>query len=56
MKEEDIACPDCRCCIDIVDSTGGSGGQHTGDIYFCEECQQYFLHDFSDGKLKVWDY
>jgi hypothetical protein len=58
MIDEEIECPDCRGCMDIVDSTFSTEvetmGQQTGDIYYCEECEQYYLNNFKENKLQEW--
>jgi len=60
MTEEDIRCPECRGRMDVVDSTisniGPTKGQHTGDIYYCKECQTYLVYIFATRQMKEWTY
>lgn len=57
MNEDDISCPEYRGCIDIVDSTFDSEtNEHTGDIYYCEECEQYYIFVLATCELKEWTY
>lgn len=29
-------------------------GQHTGDIYFCEVCEERWIDDFLSGEVYIW--
>lgn len=31
-------------------------GQHTGDIYTCEDCEQHFIDNFLTGNFEGWSY
>lgn len=31
-------------------------GEHTGDIYYCEECNQHYLDNYLNNKLETWNY
>ena len=28
----------------------------TEDIYYCPECEQYYLEDFLTGEIYIWHY
>jgi NAD-dependent SIR2 family protein deacetylase len=53
---DEIQCPNCRQCTDLVDSTISPSKEHNGDIYYCEECETYWLHDFARERIVEWDY
>lgn len=31
-------------------------GQHTGDIYYCPQCQCFYLDDFLNNIIRIWIY
>lgn len=48
---------------EIVDTTTSNynsdrtqKGQHTGDIYFCDDCEEYMIHDHLNNMIREWDY
>jgi hypothetical protein len=55
-------CPDCGTDMgDPVDTTYSNvktsrscPGQHTGDIYSCEQCEIKWLDDFLSGQTRPW--
>jgi hypothetical protein len=57
-----MICPDCGLEMgDPVDTTYSNintnrafVGEHTGDIYYCEECEIRWLDDFLSGETVVW--
>jgi len=57
-------CPKCGNGIgDAVDQTYSNYAsgrvakqQHTGDIYYCEECEVYYIDDLIEGRLRRWNY
>lgn len=58
-----MECPECGKEMILHDSTysnintGRSKiGQHTGDIYRCEDCEQDYIDDFLTDKLYRWCY
>jgi uncharacterized protein with PIN domain len=58
-----MECPDCNKEMELKDTTYSNCntnrtyiGQYTGDIYYCEKCDQFFLDDFLTGKLETWSY
>lgn len=58
-----MECPICEKEIPLVDTTysnidtkRASVGQHTGDIYVCEDCEQHFIDNFLTGNFEVFGY
>ncbi len=57
-------CPDCGKDIEDKHDTTYSNintervkiGQHTGDIYWCDICEQNFIDCFITEKIRVWNY
>ena len=58
-----ISCPDCgKELSDIIDTTYSnynSGrcyeGQHTGNIYWCEDCEIKVIDDFVNNCVRSWN-
>lgn len=59
-------CINCPCCgnelYEIVDTTYSNyqskrcyEGQHTGNIYYCEDCELSVIDDFLDDCVRVWN-
>lgn len=42
--------------VSNIETSRASIGQHTGDIYFCDKCENYTLDCFLTGKTEYWDY
>jgi uncharacterized protein with PIN domain len=60
---KDINCPECKNelrFIESVYSNYNSGravkGEHTGDVYRCDTCEETYLDDFLINQLYVWHY
>lgn len=59
---EGLECPDCGGCMEQNDTTYSNVntsrakiGQHTGNIYFCETCENHWLENFlNNSKLERW--
>jgi uncharacterized protein with PIN domain len=54
-------CPECNTEMgDPVDTTysntGSTKGQHTGDIYYCDNCEEYWLDSHLRNKIIHWSY
>lgn len=57
-----IQCPTCENeLVDIHDTTYSNistsrcnAGDHTGDIYVCEECDERWLDNFLTGGIEEW--
>jgi len=57
-----MICPDCESEMgDPVDTTYSNirthraeVNQHTGDIYWCEQCEVKWLDDFLERKIRPW--
>ena len=60
-----VNCPDCGEDMGDVHDTTYSNvntgraqkGEHTGNIYWCQKCEQHWLDDFLDGskELHQWN-
>jgi len=60
---EGLSCPECSEVMDKVDTTFANVktnraevGQHTGDIYFCEHCEQHYIDNLLTGDVEAWSY
>ncbi len=60
---EGLSCPECSKAIVQVDTTYSNTktsraevGQHTGDIYFCEHCEQHYIDNLITGNVEAWSY
>jgi len=59
---DDIICLYCGKDMEMVDSTTSNiktdrahVGQHTGNIWFCEDCEAHFIEDFlAGGEVLPW--
>jgi len=58
-----MECPECGKEMTLHDSTYSNintdrakVGQHTGDIYSCEYCEQDYIDDFLISGLYRWGY
>ncbi len=58
-----INCTDCNIEIEKDDSAYSTvttmrayKGQHTGDIYFCESCQKYWIDNFLTRRIEPFYY
>jgi hypothetical protein len=58
-----IQCPECKNelkFLEIVYSNYNSGravkGEHTGDVYRCDTCEETYLDDFLEGGLRNFSY
>lgn len=56
-------CPNCEREMEFHDTTYSNittsrcnAGDHTGDIYYCEQCDCLFIDNFLTGKLEGWSY
>ena len=57
-----MKCPDCNIEIEKVNTTYSNMnterakiGQHTGNIYKCEQCENHYLENFlNNHKLERW--
>jgi predicted RNA-binding Zn-ribbon protein involved in translation (DUF1610 family) len=56
-------CMNCGKELDIHDTTysnintyRASIGQHTGDIYKCDDCEIYFIDNKLTGIIEPWSY
>ena len=56
MIPDEMPCPECRQNMNITDSTTDPKGAPNGDIYYCEECEQYYLFVLKTGEIKTWEY
>ncbi len=63
MNNTEPKCPSCNGELTQEDTTysnmnseRASAGQHTGDIYFCDLCEEYYLDNFLDNKIQKWNY
>ena len=62
--DEMFACPDCGGKLKFEDTTysnintnrGTRIGQKTGDIYWCNTCECFWIHDYLEGKFREWNY
>lgn len=60
---EDIICMFCGDEMDLVDTTTSNTktdradiGQHTGNIWYCEDCDTRFIEDFlAGGIVRPWE-
>ena len=60
---EGLSCPECSKAMEQVDTTYSNTktsrsevGQHTGDIYFCEHCEQHYIDNLLTGNIEAWSY
>ncbi len=60
---EGLFCPECLKAMEQVDTTYSNTktsrsevGQHTGDIYFCEHCEQHYIDNLLTGNIEAWSY
>jgi len=58
-----MECPECKKELEIHDTTysnistyRSTIGQHTGDIYKCEDCEHYWIDNKLNGKVEPWSY
>ena len=58
-----MECPDCNKVMPLIDTTycnyespRAYKGQHTGDIYECEECEALYIYSYLRGCLEPWAY
>lgn len=58
-----IYCPDCEKELEIHDTLYSNittkrcnEGDHTGDIYWCDECEKLWKNDFLDSSIEEWSY
>jgi hypothetical protein len=58
-----LNCPECDKEMELRDTTYSnintdrcSKGEHTGDIYYCKDCDLWFLDNYLNGKLEYWSY
>lgn len=59
-----IDCPGCGKELEEPEDTTYSNiktsraeiGQHTGDIYYCEKCEVWWLDDFLDNEVRIWNW
>ena len=59
-----IQCPDCKKELDeIIDTTTSNhtnekvnAGQHTGDIYKCDDCEKEYIDDHVNNIVREWRY
>lgn len=58
-----MECPECGIEMEQHDTTYSNVntlrakiGQHTGDIYECENCGQNYIDDFLTNTVRPWDY
>ena len=58
-----LYCPECSKAMEQVDTTYSNiktsrseVGQHTGDIYFCEHCEQHYIDNLLNGNVEAWSY
>jgi len=56
-------CPECNNEMEIIDETycnynspKANKGEHTGNIYRCDNCEQDYLDDFLSSKLIIWNW
>jgi len=56
-------CLNCKKEIELEDTTFSNintdkvdKGDHTGDIYWCEHCQIYWIDNLTNGKIEEWNY
>lgn len=56
-------CPECDFEMEQTDTTYSNintsrayKGQHTGDIYWCQNCEKHYIDDFLTGNLEDWSY
>ena len=60
---EGLSCLECSKAMEQVDTTYSNintnrakVGQHTGDIYFCENCEQHYIDNLLTGNVESWSY
>jgi len=58
-----MECLECGNELEISDTTYSNvntdrvyEGQHTGNIYYCENCKIHWIDDFITGKIERWSY
>lgn len=64
MIGDDMICPDCETEFEGVHDTLYSNittnrcneGDHTGDVYWCGECEQLWVDDFLTGEFYEFAY
>lgn len=56
-------CPVCNNEMEFIEpvhsnynSSRATKGQHTGDVYKCENCDEIYLDDFLCNELRVFNY
>lgn len=56
-------CPGCNEELEVHDTTYSNittsrcnAGDHTGNIYRCEECDEDWLDNFLTGEIEPWTY
>jgi len=56
-------CNDCGKEMELRDTTYSNinterceSGQKTGDIYYCEDCDTWYLDNYLTGNLEIWNY
>lgn len=56
-------CKECNSEMEMIDTTYSNintprayKGQYTGDIYKCEKCELFYLDNFLNGELEIWNY
>jgi len=58
-----LPCPECSKVMEQVDTTYSNTktsrsevGQHTGDIYFCTQCEQNYIDNLLTSNIEAWSY
>lgn len=58
-----MKCPDCGQEMELIDTTysniltlRAAVGQHTGDIYWCNTCEEHYIDDFLSNSVHYWRY
>jgi predicted RNA-binding Zn-ribbon protein involved in translation (DUF1610 family) len=58
-----MQCLTCGKEIEIDDTTysnynslRANKGEHTGNIYWCENCEVFWIDNFLTGKVEHWNY
>lgn len=56
-----MTCPECGSEMVQVDTTysnintaRATVGQHTGDVYHCDCCEELYLDNFLSGQIEAW--
>lgn len=63
IKGAIMECPECGMSLERhdtlysnINTARAKIGQHTGDVYCCEDCELCWVDDFLSGTVREWSY